>query len=82
MNSAPLAHYSPASRILFWKITYDHYVEYVRLFQASRQEYEEKITSVTNMGHRNTAQGKADRAEDYRECERWVQLELNYLHDA
>ena len=82
MNSVPLAHYSPAPRILFRRITDDQYAQYVRLYQASKQEYKEKIASVTNMALRNISQGEAGRAEDYYECEAWVQLELKHLHDA
>lgn len=82
MNSVPLAHYSPAPRILFRRIADAQYAQYVRLYQASKQEYKEKIASVTNMALRNISQGEAGRAEDYYECEAWVQLELKHLHDA
>ena len=82
MNSVPLAHYSPAPRILFRRIADDQYAQYVHLYKASKQEYQDKITSVTSMRLRNMAQGEAGRAEDYHECEAWVQLELKHLHDA
>jgi len=82
MSSLSLARYSPASQFQFPKITDEEYTQYIHLFEATKNNYKDKITSVTNMGLRNMAQGEAGREEDYYECEAWVQLELKNLHEA